>query len=418
MFCSLEQKKLPTLPPDPALCEKQYCWKIAEAKRRDPKATSLSFSSEQKTFPLVDACELQKRPDRSQYWLPPLNIDSFQYEWIKPMQLMPNPSHLNATVEGGRFYSTYCATYFFGNQLRQVMVKQIPLCFRQCSLQERKGHKKMLDDILFSKTVKIGDADVRSLPMHLRILWTLLFHCQLKLPTPEIVGFCVTDQYLSVVQPCYTSLQTLLNEHTLCETINGDGGSLPPESWIKLLHNILAVIEQFHDHKEIIHDLTPANILLDDHFHVYLSDAGINDSVFEDEDSKTYANDFLASKMRCKNLSSRALDNPPCSATDVYSLGILLFHIWNNGQTDVSMTKVRSLDEHGMMLKRLEAATPPLPEELFAVIQRCVGEPETRPSVADIRLFLDRWYREMADKVTDNVNFQPRKRMRTQRHCK
>jgi serine/threonine-protein kinase len=101
-------------------------------------------------------------------------------------------------------------------------------------------------------------------------------------------------------------------------------GALPVERALQLVGQVAAALEALHQRGFVHRDVKPANLLLDDDDHVYLSDFGVTGQIGSDS-GLTQVNDVIGTAAFVA--PEQILGEPLDARADVYALGCVLVHI-------------------------------------------------------------------------------------------
>ncbi|MBV9258567.1 MAG: serine/threonine protein kinase, partial [Ktedonobacteraceae bacterium] len=118
--------------------------------------------------------------------------------------------------------------------------------------------------------------------------------------------------YLVMPYIAYGTLRELLED-----------GPLPLDKAADLLDQIADALQFAHDHGIIHRDIKPSNILLRDDSYVYLADFGLAKAV-EGTDELTQTGVLLGTP---EYMAPDLADGPATTSSDIYALGILLYHM-------------------------------------------------------------------------------------------
>jgi eukaryotic-like serine/threonine-protein kinase len=166
---------------------------------------------------------------------------------------------------------------------------------------------------------------------------------------------------------------------TLTRQIAGSQGGLSLNDTICYATEIGAALDYAHGQGIIHRDVKPGNVLLDAQGHAYLSDFGVallaaEDANEESQTPGTYA--YMAPEV--------AMGEPASKASDIYSMGIVIFEMLAgqrpyNVREKAELLAALAADDQPDVL----AMRPTLPQGVrVALMQALAGDPESRPGRA------------------------------------
>ncbi len=177
-------------------------------------------------------------------------------------------------------------------------------------------------------------------------------------------------------------------------------GPLDPEVAAQLLTAIARAVQHLHDHGIVHRDLKPSNILLDDKDNPYVTDFGL---------AKVGDGDFVGSgavagtpSYMSPEQAAAGRQGPISSASDVYSLGTILFEMLTGGPPFVgenaAQTIMMVLENEPPLPRSLNARVPP---DLQTICLKCLEKsPQKRyPSAAAVADELERFLKHEAIEV-------------------
>lgn len=159
----------------------------------------------------------------------------------------------------------------------------------------------------------------------------------------------------------------------------GDGKPLEIGLIRHLLDQISAALETAHRNGIVHQDLKPDNVLLDDVRNAFLADFGIAKDLFADETSKD-REDGLGFGTPAYVSPEQILRKPITPASDIYSLGIMLFELLTGRTPFTASLQTTLMQKHVKEpLPALQILRPDLPRQLSLVLWRaCAKKPEAR----------------------------------------
>jgi Protein kinase domain len=179
--------------------------------------------------------------------------------------------------------------------------------------------------------------------------------------------------YLVMRYVAGTDLRALLKEE----------GRLPPERAARIVGQVAAGLDAAHAAGLVHRDVKPANVLIADGGHVYLSDFGIVRAV-DAETRLTDSGEWVGSVdfMAPEHLQGRPTD----ARADVYSLGCLLYTALTGESPFRRDTVAATITAHLHERPPRPSQTPGVPEPFDRVIARALAkDPDDRyPSAGDL----------------------------------
>jgi hypothetical protein len=160
-------------------------------------------------------------------------------------------------------------------------------------------------------------------------------------------------------------------------------GRLPPERAAEVVGQVAAGLDAAHAAGLVHRDVKPANVLIADGGHVYLSDFGIVRAV-DAETRLTDSGEWVGSVdfMAPEHLQGRPTD----ARTDVYSLGCLLYTALTGASPFRRDTAAATITAHLHERPPRPSKTPGVPEPFDRVIARALAKDpaERYPSAGDL----------------------------------
>lgn len=149
-------------------------------------------------------------------------------------------------------------------------------------------------------------------------------------------------------------------------------------STARLLDQIASALDAAHRHGIVHQDITPANILLDEERNAYLADFGIAKDVLDQERDRLLENRLFGSPAYIA--PERIMRAPATPQTDIYSLGIVLFHVLTGEVPFEAPTHTSVLRKHlDTPIPLLQTQRADLPDELnLIILQATAKDPEAR----------------------------------------
>jgi Protein kinase domain len=179
--------------------------------------------------------------------------------------------------------------------------------------------------------------------------------------------------YLVMRYVAGTDLRALLKEE----------GRLPPERAARIVGQVAAGLDAAHAAGLVHRDVKPANVLIADGGHVYLSDFGIVRAV-DAETRLTDSGEWVGSVdfMAPEHLQGRPTD----ARSDVYSLGCLLYTALTGASPFRRDTAAATITAHLHERPPRPSRTPGVPEPFDRVIARALAKDpaERYPSAGDL----------------------------------
>lgn len=192
-----------------------------------------------------------------------------------------------------------------------------------------------------------------------------------QLNDPHIVGvYDVGEdnglQYLVMEYVAGTDLKTYINNHF----------PIPFQQIVDIMEQILAAVEQAHQHGIIHRDLKPQNVLIDEQQQIKITDFGI--AVAVSQNSLTQTNTVMGSVHYLSPEQARG--SMATKQSDIYSLGIILYEMLTGkvpfeGETAVSIALKHFRDE----IPSVRQFDPRIPQALENVVLKAtVKQPHER----------------------------------------
>lgn len=170
----------------------------------------------------------------------------------------------------------------------------------------------------------------------------------------------------------------------------------PLERCTRVLEDVGPALAFAHRHGVIHRDLKPANLLLDDEGHVYLADFGIaKELTLTDAEEVTQAAAIVGTP---EYLSPEQLRDEPLSpATDIYSLGVLLYVLLAGAHPLHRLTPAERLAHQlATPLPPLTSLRPELPSAVETVLQHATTKAPTG-RYQEVAALITDWRRAIAD---------------------
>ncbi|QDU82074.1 Serine/threonine-protein kinase PrkC [Polystyrenella longa] len=156
-------------------------------------------------------------------------------------------------------------------------------------------------------------------------------------------------------------------------------GPLDPRRSVELLEKISRAVEHLHQHQLLHRDLKPQNILIDQSDSPYVTDFGLA-KLLEDDLDLTQTGSVLGTPGYMSPEQASPSTGTCCAASDVYSLGAILYHCLT-GRAPFSgpnpfETLMAVLESEPLLPRKLN---PRIPRELEAICLKCLEKkPENR----------------------------------------
>ncbi len=152
-------------------------------------------------------------------------------------------------------------------------------------------------------------------------------------------------------------------------------GRMPPDEAVRLAIEMARAVDHFHRHGYIHCDLKPSNVLLDGD-QPLITDFGLARVLGPDADLGTIEGRRLEGTI--PYMSPEQLRGEPCRASDIYSLGAILFKMLT-GRTPYGSGWRALLGISHSEGRAPRFYTPAIPSALDAIVRKCLRqEPSTR----------------------------------------
>ncbi|MBI4660032.1 MAG: serine/threonine protein kinase [Verrucomicrobia bacterium] len=167
----------------------------------------------------------------------------------------------------------------------------------------------------------------------------------------------------------------------------------PPSSAAKLLTTIARAVQHAHERGILHHDLQPGNIVFDAHDQPHLTDFGLA-KVLATESHLTLAADVLGSPHYLAPEQAEGKRKPLTTATDIYSLGCILYELLAGRppfQGETALEILRQVREQEPRLVRV--FNPAVDRDLETICLKCLQKdpPRRYASVEALADDLERW---------------------------
>ena len=152
------------------------------------------------------------------------------------------------------------------------------------------------------------------------------------------------------------------------------GQQLPLATAVKHIKEVAEVLQYAHNERLIHRDVKPANLLLNRHGEILLSDFGIAVLAHSSRSQKTEEIVGTISYMAPEQIQGK-----PCKASDQYALAVIAYE-WLTGRVPFSGSFVEIAAQHCLIEPpSLKAARPHIPDAVAAVVLRALSKsPEQR----------------------------------------
>lgn len=165
------------------------------------------------------------------------------------------------------------------------------------------------------------------------------------------------------------------------------GQRLPLSTIVKHIKEVAEALQYAHDEGLIHRDVKPANLLLNLHREILLSDFGI--AVLAHSSSSQRTEEIVGT---ISYMAPEQIQGKPCKDSDQYALGVIAYE-WLTGHRPFSGSFVEIAAKHCMVdPPPLKAARPHIPNEVEAVVLRALAKhTEQRfPSVKEFATTFER----------------------------
>jgi hypothetical protein len=170
----------------------------------------------------------------------------------------------------------------------------------------------------------------------------------------------------------------LVDGEPLSSRIKRDG-RLEVDEALKIVLQVAEALNHAWKHSKIIHrDIKPDNILLNSDGFIKVADLGFAKST-EEETSVTQTGTTMGTPHYMSPEQGRALKDVDCR-TDIYSLGITLFHLLSGKPPFTGDTALSIMMAHGSEpLPDLQKLNPEVPRSVLRLVEEmCAKQPEER----------------------------------------
>lgn len=217
----------------------------------------------------------------------------------------------------------------------------------------------------------VGGADSAAFQKEIRVLRTVSQRCA---RVCRLYGTAVLNGKHCIVMKRYAnSLSNLLG-----------AGQLDEQRALELACQVSAALEELHENRVIIHDLKPANILLDGHGEAVIADFGISTVIEHTQSMMTMGARVAGTSNYMSPEAWNEDKHHVTKSTDVWSLACCILEMLTGKPPWDGMTEQR------IMMQIMKRQQPEIPQhvqaQLGALLRQCFCfEEERRPTVADVK---------------------------------
>jgi serine/threonine-protein kinase len=192
---------------------------------------------------------------------------------------------------------------------------------------------------------------------------------------------------------CYFSMN-LLEGGQLDEVVRQ--GKLPIRRAVELLARLARGVHYAHEHGILHRDIKPGNILLDAEGEAHLTDFGLA-RWLETDSNVTRTTEVLGTPSYIAPEQARGTNSEFTSATDVYGLGAVLYHLLTGNPPFVGATTFETIR---LVLetepRRPRLLNPKVDPDLSTICLKCLEKDPGRryPSALALAEDLERWLRD------------------------
>jgi len=179
---------------------------------------------------------------------------------------------------------------------------------------------------------------------------------------PNVVTVYGADQYSGRVG----IWMELVEGQTLQEVIQAQG-PIQPEEAMMIVREVCRALSALHEVGVIHRDIKASNIMRAEDGRIVLMDLGVSRDIDRQESGRPYGTPLYTAP-------ELWLESESCFQSDIYSVGILLFHLIT-GEFPVaghSLVDIRRAHANGKV-KKLHDLRPDLPEPLLGIVDRALA---------------------------------------------